>query len=763
MIAAYQQWAEGYGVVRHCSDSARRVHELVSSLEEQGRSEVPDMLAAADRLCNMGLWLTLHMIYARRVNLDGRPPGPEDFKSVPAAYAEEALAMVPVYVGYLLANALSGKTRGWLSGVAHCGAAIDAIKVLTRNLDEEQLLRYPLTEAGLTQLCCDYSSFAVAPDGRPVASAGSRLSALTAGNASPGGCPGNADLQYVHMPLPGQELVALLSTSAFQSQTSADWAPQWWRGEDSGLVLPIMLTGRNQAEAARYEEQLSRNGFSPRNVDAHDPAAIAWAIITMAADLQEEHRLVVTGVCGYPVRMPCALASSTDDPGVPPTGNPALDSAVREQLTNELKRLYVAPDLLQLCAGVLMSHKKDQRQPAKDHWLGRLRVDLPMLPMPETLPLNSDFSAMEAIDDWFSVLVQNNPFHRFRVADPGGLRNNRLTRTTDILKHRVTRPDETAAESLNGGIITASNEEAVVAAALANKQGVNLVICNEAPAIKMLCPMRQEIMFSRQLRESGREAVWLSVPVVVTSHTWENGLDGGGGQHCALPTAWLEEMSDVAPVLFPCDAATTVTTLERLYGQRGSVAVVVVPRLPLPVVTDENQAWLGADEGLLVLSHDDDASLQLIAVGAYQLQSVQRAAQRLRANGVACSVVALIEPGRFRMPRDAHEAAYVHSAEKISALIPEVATRIIVTHTCAEIMTGVLRPLDRGAANTRFLGYRNHGGALDVFGMQYANQQTWAHIVKAGHDMLVAGNDPAFLSDTEYQAVTGRGDPDVLR
>ena len=763
MIAAYQQWAEGYGVVRHCSDSARRVHELVSSLEAQGRSDVPDMLAAADRLCNMGLWLTLHMIYARRVNLDGRPLGPEDFKRVPAAYAEEALAMVPVYVGYLLANALSGKTRGWLSGVAHCGAAIDAINVLTRNLDDEQLQRYPLTEAGLTQLCCDYSSFEVAPDGRPAAPVGSRLSAMTAGNASPGGCPGNADLQYVHMPLPGQELVALLSTSAFQSQTSADWAPQWWRGEDSGLVLPIMLTGRNTADAARYEEQLDLTGFRAIRVDARDPASIAWAIITMAADLQEEHRRVVTGECRYPVRMPCALATSGGGADLPHVGNPALDSGMRQQLTAELKRLFVAPDLLQQCVGVLMSHEKDQRQPAKDHWLRRLRVEFPVLPLPENLPLNSDYSAMDAIDDWFSVLVQNNPFHRFRVADPGGLRNNRLNLTTDILKHRVTQPDETAAESLNGGIITASNEEAVVAAALANKQGVNLVVCNEAPAIKMLCPMRQEIMFSRQLRQFGSEAAWLSVPVVVTSHTWENGLDGGGGQHCALATAWLEEMSDVAPVLFPCDAATTVTALERLYGQRGGVAVVVVPRLALPVVTNDQQAWLGADEGVVVLSHDADARLQLLAVGAYQLQSVQRAAQHLRANGVACSVVALIEPGRFRIPRDSHEAEYVHSAEKISQLIPEVESRIIVTHTCAEIMTGVLRPLDRGAAKTRFLGYRNHGGALDVFGMQYANQQTWAHIVKASHDMLVPGDSSAFLSDAEYLAVTGRGDPDVLR
>jgi phosphoketolase len=38
--------------------------------------------------------------------------------------------MVPAYVGYLLANALTGKTRAWLMGQGKCIAAIDAVNAM---------------------------------------------------------------------------------------------------------------------------------------------------------------------------------------------------------------------------------------------------------------------------------------------------------------------------------------------------------------------------------------------------------------------------------------------------------------------------------------------------------------------------------------------------------------------------------------------------------------------------------------------------------
>src|SRR3546814_12533389 len=44
----------------------------------------------------------------------------------------------------------------------------------------------------------------------------------------------------------------------------------------------------------------------------------------------------------------------------------------------------------------------------------------------------------------------------------------------------------------------------------------------EAFAMKMLGGLRQEIVFARRQREIGQEPGWISVPLIVTSHTWEN-------------------------------------------------------------------------------------------------------------------------------------------------------------------------------------------------------------------------------------------------
>jgi phosphoketolase len=69
-------------------------------------------------------------------------------------------------------------------------------------------------------------------------------------------------------------------------------------------------------------------------------------------------------------------------------------------------------------------------------------------------------------------------------------------------------------------------------------------------------------------------------------------------------------------------------------------------------------------------------------------------------------------------------------------VIPAVHRRLFVCHTHAEVMTGVLRRLDTGPASSRFMGYRNRGGTLDVAGMQFANGQSAAHILAAARALL---------------------------
>ena len=779
-----QQWPQGSGVIQHSERTRQRVETLVETLA-QGDPERAQacwrLLRAADTLANAGLWLTVHMTYADQVYLDGRPLQETDFKTVPEGHTGGALNMVIGYVGYLLANALTGHTRAWLMGQGHCVAAIDAVNILTGNLDLEQAARYGLTDAGLSRLCQDFYSYAIGPDGRSAVPLGSHVNVHTAGGISEGGYLGFAGLQYVHMPLPGQELVAFLSDGAFEEQRGSDLASRWWRGEDSGLVMPIMIANGRRIDQRTtmaqvggvdwFRRHLQLNGFEPVDVDGRDPADFAWAILQMRSSLLAQYQQIQAGAASYPVKLPYAIAETEKGFGFPGAAtnaahnlplpaNPKTDARSRQLFNEGCVVLFQPLSELQAAVSALNNHAWHNRVREKDHYLRQLQVAALERPaLPSSWPARQ--SPMAAIDDWLVALVQANPQHRVRVGNPDEMRSNQLNRSLDLLQHRVTAPEAGVAEGLLGSVITALNEEAVVSAALANKQGINLAVSYEAFAVKMLGAMRQELIFARHSLEAGHPPQWLSVPVLATSHTWENGKNEQSHQDPTLAEAWLGEMADLAPVLFPVDAPTAVASLQRLYGQRGRIATVVVPKRPVPVVATTALAEQAVADGVLPLQHSAEAAIQLLAIGAYQLAAVQRAAQRLSEHGVACSVLALLEPGRFRLPRDPGEADYVHSAATIARLIPAVQRRLIVSHTRPEIITGVLRPLDTGSRHCRILGYANRGGTFDVFGMQYANGQTWAHIVAAAEELLAEA--PDCLAAQERAALAGEAAPELLR
>ena len=85
-------------------------------------------------------------------------------------------------------------------------------------------------------------------------------------------------------------------------------------------------------------------------------------------------------------------------------------------------------------------------------------------------------SPMAAVDDGFLAIVRANPHLRTRVGNPDEMRSNRMQRTLDALKFRVTQPERGIPEAVEGAVITALNDEAVASAALGNKGGINLVV-----------------------------------------------------------------------------------------------------------------------------------------------------------------------------------------------------------------------------------------------------------------------------------------------
>src|SRR3546814_6294441 len=120
------------------------------------------------------------------------------FKTTPEGHTGGSLNMVPAFVGYLAANALSARTRAWLMGQGHSVAAIEAVNALTGDVSRAQQGRYDRSEAGLSRLAADFYSYAIAADGAAAVPLGSHAGPNTAGAISEGGYLGFAEVQYVH-------------------------------------------------------------------------------------------------------------------------------------------------------------------------------------------------------------------------------------------------------------------------------------------------------------------------------------------------------------------------------------------------------------------------------------------------------------------------------------------------------------------------------------------------------------------------------------
>ena len=796
---AADRWAVGYGPIHHTVETQARVFAMAELLAARGvqGDGVPlfEMLYAADRVASAGMWLVVHETYARNVYQDGRNLAPEDFKPQPEGHTGGALNMVPAYTGYMVVNAITGHTRSWIMGQGHCVAAIDSVNLVLDNVTEAHAERYSITDEGLSRYVRDFYSYRLRSDGKQDSPLGSHVNVHTAGGLAEGGYLGFTELQYVHMPLLGERLVVFLSDGAFEEQRGSDWAPRWWRAEDCGLVTPIMISnGRRidqrttmsqQGGAAWFIQHLGLNSFDPIVFDGRDPAAFAWAIFEMECRLEAAATAARSGDEGYPVSLPYGIAVAPKGAGfygegtllahnLPLAANPHLDPVAAERFNESARRLWVPPTELKDALGKLQHHGGSGRPRERDHPLACRDVRLREVPSPvfRSVPENRrDFSAwtrvspMAAVDAGFLAVVQANPHLRPRVGNPDEMRSNRMQRTLDALKFRVTAPEQGVPESIDGAVITALNEEAVASAALANKGGINIIVTYEAFGAKMHGVVRQEIVFANHCNEAGRRQGWLSVPLVLTSHTWENAKNEQSHQDPAMAEAMLGEPSDVSRVLFVADYNTAAATIHGVYQTQGQIWTLVVPKMDIvpDLFTPEEAARL-LEQGALRLDwagHEVSRQrVMLTALGAYQLEQVLRASARLTERDVPHSVVYMLEPGRFRAPRSDGERAHAALAELRADLYPEaVPARVFVTHTRPEPLLGVIQPLNTGGDRTVALGYVAQGGTLTVPGMLFVNRCTWAHTLAAAASVLGLPREE-LLTPQELAALDGKASPE---
>lgn len=751
----FAAWAKGNGVILHSDLTQLRVAQLLNEQEAKGKSrqEVLQLLEAADQLANAAKWLVVHATYTKKVNLDGSPYTAEDFKIDPQGHTGGSLNMVPAYVGYLLANLLSGHTRSWLMEQGHCVAAIDSANLLVNNLTAAHAQAYGgWNEAGLTKFVQDFYSYELTQDGKPASPLGSHANVNTAGAVSEGGYLGFTGLNYVHASEKGERLVAFLSDGAFEEQRGSDWAAKWWRAEDTGWVTPVMIAnGRRidqrstlmmQGGVEWFAQYLSHQGFNPCIIDGTDPAAFAWAILASESWLQNEAAAISGGKKAYPARLPYVIAASEKGYGFPGAGtnlahgtplpaNPAKDAASLRLFNEGAARLWQEPASLAAAAQLFQQHEAQNRPQEKDHPLAQRKVNNFNLPEVPWLENEGDkLSPMAAADVAFSALIKANPHLRPRLGNPDEISSNNFHLTLAKLKHRVTQPETALDEALDGCIITALNEEAVVSAMLANKGGINLSVSYEAFSVKMLGALRQEIIFARHQKEAGQAPEWRSMALISSSHLWENGKNEQSHQDPSLAEILLGEMNDVSRVIFPADANSAAAALIEVYAHQGQLANLIIPKRPVAKVFSSEEASLLVKQGAILVAGDANSPYQLVAVGAYQLEQAQLAWRRLADKGVAASLVYLQEPGKYRFARDAYEAEQLASDELKNQIFPNTVTaRVFATHTRPEPLLGHLRSLDLGPSKTSALGYINRGGTLDVNGLLLANACSWAHLL----------------------------------
>ena len=790
---AAAEWIAGYGAIQHSTETQDRIFQLAESLDFHGAgSETPifELLHALDRATSASMWLVAHQSYAQNVYLDGREMSADDFKPAPEGHMGGSLNMVPGYMGYMAANAITGHTRSWIMGQGHTVAAIDSVNLLMDNMTQAHSDRYSLSDEGLTRYVRDFYSYVLGNDGRQDSPLGSHVNAHTAGALVEGGYLGFTQLQYIHMPLPGERLVVFLSDGAFEEQRGSDWAPRWWRAEDSGLVAPIMISnGRRIDQRTTMSQQggvdwfvdhLRLNGFAPFTFDGRDPAAFVWAILEMEWRMEAFSEGVREGRSHYPVPMPYGIAVAPKGAGfygegsnlahnLPLPGNPHTSAEARKCFNQSARRLWVPPSDLQDAIGKLRSRGIRER----DHALAHRDVTLSQVPAPAPKPIAEDrldafrwtrSSPMDAVDLAFVETVRANPQLRPRVGNPDEMRSNRLVRTLEALKFRIIDPEPGIPEDVGGAIITALNEEAIASAALANKGGINLIHSYEAFGAKMHGVVRQEITFADQLKEAAHPARWLSIPLVMTSHTWENGKNEISHQDPALAESLLNEPSDISRVLFPADYNCAQAVMQGVYQSHGQIWTLVVPKQPvIPDLFTREESQLLFERGAIRLdwlSHrPGEGQVVITAIGSYHLEETVRASNRLRSRDIPHSVVYMLEPGRFRVPRNEREEAHLADGVWVSGLYPDsVTARVFMTHTRPEPMLGVLQPLTTGHKRTAALGFLNHGGTLTTQGILFVNRSTWAHALLEVARVLDVDR-ATLLDEAELAALDGKAIP----
>jgi len=609
MGATLSVWRQGCRTVQHGSVTCERTTHLLQNLAAGGHccpEQALSLLLAADRLCDLMLRLV----------------------AVAGLADDDAVhQLIPLYLGYRLANALTAERHAWLAASRHAPvtALIDQLWQRLEDAAEgggptQELL---LDVSSQRQLC---ESLRQARSGGLAGNCQAREAAMLAH-------------QYVHAPLPGEQLVVYLDT-LYPGRAPLPAVACWWRGEDTGLVLPhVALDATGGAVADTWFGHLRDNGYEPFVYDAQDPAACLCALIEQADQLRNLHQRVVNGQRSYPLSLPIAVSRMS--------GRRPRPSGLSEAgLT-----LPVPPQAMARTAGPVCS------------------VPLPALPAFWSLEAGEFMAPIKTIDFWFQYLVETNFCLRPRIGSSGDLGRLLFANSFDSMYYRDCDP--AADGRIRSGAIIPGNEPlTLLAPVLANSQGINLLLTDAAFSRELAPELQAYLATTSPSRQSQR----LTLPLVLAVK---------GGECVPLAEHWLADGESRTRVFYPWDANSTVMVMNQLFRERGDLAAVVTPTAELPVCSSGRQAFMAAEEGAVWLLEDEMATVQLLALGATAVQAASLAAGRLRAQGQACALLAILEPTRFL-------------GRACDGLDARVESRLFVTHTDSKTLQPALACAMRG-------------------------------------------------------------------
>jgi phosphoketolase len=783
LVQAEQEWLNAAGAISHSKEARQCIKDLQQELDIDP-VKLYGLLAAADKITSSAMWLAVNQTYAKNVYTDGRALAATDFKTDPQGHLGASLNMVPAYVGYMLANSISGFTRAWVMEQGHAVSGIDSVNLLLGNLSEAHAERYKLSDEGLSRFSQDFYSYKINDKGKQESPLGSHVNPNTAGGFLEGGYLGFASLQYVHMPLVGERLVAFLSDGAFEEQKGADWTSRWWRAEDSGLIAPIMIANGRRIDQRStmdqeggpqwFAEYLKIHDFDPIIFDGRDPAAFAWVILEQEKRLQQ-NVAALSNINNYKIKIPYGIAVAPKGAGfynegtnyahnLPLVGNPSKDKVAAERFNIHAQKLHVPFADLKDAIKLLANHQDSERVLEKNNPLANRDVSLkksPVLRWKTSTPEKKQ-SPMDAIDLGFLLTVKSNKHLRPRVGNPDEMLSNKMNDTLEELQFRVVEAEGGQNESTLGNVITALNEEAVAAAAFGNKGGINIIVTYEAFGSKMFGEARQEVIFSKHQKDYGRPAKWLSVPIILTSNTWENSKNELSHQDPSLSESMLSEPSDISRVVYPADYNSALSIINNVYKTHGEIWTVVVPKGDVPMLFSQSEAEELTKNGACRIKgaehNANKAEIAIVAIGSYQLWEALKASERLKKKKIAHIVSYIIEPGKFRNARNPSEQAHLADKKVIANILPpKIRNVVLMTHNRPELLTGMLSPLLQGRHYSA-LGFINEGGTLNVAGMLFVNKCTWAHAVLEV-SKLEGVSKEKLLSEAEIKAISGKLPP----